>query len=302
MKFQEPSWRFKSPGPLPDGARCQFSGFVERIAAQGRVQDILEEFKWYFSNGTASRSSSESWAQTDLRNNMESAAENAPFFIEAFVKACDDLKQQGLDVPTVEMINEVLWREKAGYRIEGDRLVSHYLGMPATVEREAPEGEPLVVERPKPVAVATPRPSARSEIKSLRLRVFLCHSSGDKAAVQTLYLRLKHFNYDPWLDSVELLPGQDWESEIKRAVKASHVVIACLSQGSVSKAGFVQKEIKFALDVADEQPDDHIFIIPARLEDCAVPDRLRKWQWVDLFEEHGFDKLREALDRRIGQL
>jgi hypothetical protein len=120
--------------------------------------------------------------------------------------------------------------------------------------------------------------------------------------VQTLYLRLKHFNYDPWLDSVELLPGQDWESEIKRAVKASHVVIACLSQGSVSKAGFVQKEIKFALDVADEQPDDHIFIIPARLEDCAVPDRLRKWQWVDLFEEHGFDKLREALDRRIGQL
>ena len=33
----------------------------------------------------------------------------------------------------------------------------------------------------------------------------------------------------------------------------------------------MQKEIKFALDVAEEQPEGRIYIIPARLEDmrCA---------------------------------
>ena len=30
-----------------------------------------------------------------------------------------------------------------------------------------------------------------------------------------------------------------------------------------------------------------VFIIPVRLVDCDVPDRLKKWQWVNLFEDQG---------------
>ena len=56
---------------------------------------------------------------------------------------------------------------------------------------------------------------------------------------------------------------------------------------TVTKQGFVQKEIRFALDIADEHPPGRIFIIPVRLVDCDVPDRLKKWQWVSLFEDQG---------------
>jgi len=304
MKFQNSSWRFTSPGPLPDGARHAFSGIIERIAAQGKVQDIIEDFKWYFSNGTSSRSSSASWAQTDLWNYLNSAAENAPVFIESFVRACEDVKQQGLDVPSVQMINDILWSEKAGYRIEGDRIVAYYLGMSSSEEAgEMEESAAVVVAPKKPAPVAPRRTTAASYSKtSLKLRVFLCHSSGDKGAVEGLYTRLKSQGYVPWLDAVNLLPGQDWAAEIKKAVADSHVVIVFLSDGSVNKAGFVQKEIKYALDVADEQPEGHIFIIPARLEECQVPARLKKWHWVDLFEEDGFFRLCESLNHRIGQL
>jgi formylglycine-generating enzyme required for sulfatase activity len=64
----------------------------------------------------------------------------------------------------------------------------------------------------------------------------------------------------------------------------------------------VQKEIRFALDVADEQPDGVIFIIPARLENCQVPTRIGRWQWVNLFEEKGNKLLEASLKHRANEL
>lgn len=130
------------------------------------------------------------------------------------------------------------------------------------------------------------------------LHVFLCHASQDKAAVRTVYDRLKNLPLDLWLDEVKLLPGQDWEREIRRALREAHVVIVCLSHNAVSKEGFVQKEIRIALDIADEKPEGTIFVIPARLDTCDVPQRLVRWQWVDLFEEQGVSRLISALRKR----
>ena len=130
---------------------------------------------------------------------------------------------------------------------------------------------------------------------SRRLRVFLCHASGDKPAVRDLYHRLKKDGFQPWLDEEDLLPGQDWRLEIPKAVQNSDVVLVCLSAGAINKDGYVQKEIKFALDRADEKPPGTIFIIPARLEECAVPERLSSWHWVNLFQGNGYERLLPAL-------
>ena len=117
-----------------------------------------------------------------------------------------------------------------------------------------------------------------------RLRVFLCHSSQDKLIVRELYQRLNAEGWiDPWLDEEKLLPGMDWDMEIEKAVEAADVVIVCLSSNSVTKEGYVQKELRKALDVSDEKPDGTIFIIPVRLDDIQIPRRLKKWQYVDFF-------------------
>ena len=130
------------------------------------------------------------------------------------------------------------------------------------------------------------------------LRVFLCHSSNDKPAVRDLYRRLRIENIEPWLDEEQLLPGQDWDQEITKAVQATDIVIVCLSRESINKAGYIQKEIKYALDIADEQPEGAIFIIPLKLEECDVPRRLHRWQWVNLFEGRGYGRLILALKAR----
>jgi outer membrane protein assembly factor BamD (BamD/ComL family) len=130
------------------------------------------------------------------------------------------------------------------------------------------------------------------------LKVFLCHASSDKTQVRDLYRRLVAEGVDAWLDQEKLIPGQDWQLEISRAVREADVVVICLSNQSITKEGYVQKEIRFALDRAEEKPEGTIFLIPARLEDCSVPERLNSWQWVDLFDKNGFMKLLSSLKLR----
>ncbi len=135
-----------------------------------------------------------------------------------------------------------------------------------------------------------------------RLKIFLCHASEDKPRIRDLHMRLRDDGYYPWLDEEDLLPGQVWEKEIPKAVRNSHIVIVALSKKAISKSGYVQKEISYALDVAEEQPEGSIFIIPLKLEECDVPDRLKRWQWVNLFEKKGYDRLFFALSLRSCKL
>jgi hypothetical protein len=137
--------------------------------------------------------------------------------------------------------------------------------------------------------------SADPPIASNIGKTFLCHSSSDKPSVRALRRRLLDDKIQPWFDEEDILPGQDWDLAIRKAIRASDVVLVCLSRASVSKIGYLQKEIKHVLDVADEQPEGAIFLIPVRLEPCEVPERLRRWQWVDLFEEGGYPRLLRAL-------
>ncbi len=132
-------------------------------------------------------------------------------------------------------------------------------------------------------------------------RIFLYHASEDKPRARELYHQLKAAGYHPWLDTEDLLPGQDWWEEIERIIRNhDNLVVVCLSCHSAKK-GMVQKEIKRALDVLGEMPEGTIYLIPARLEDCQVPDRLLKLHWVELVEPDGFEKLKKALDFEIGK-
>jgi hypothetical protein len=133
------------------------------------------------------------------------------------------------------------------------------------------------------------------------IKVFLSYARNDLAAVHSLYSRLKKAGVDVWFDKEELIPGSDWELEIRKAVRSADVVIVCLSN-EFNQAGFRQKEVRLALDTAMEKPEGDIFIIPARLEECESAESLSKWQWVDLFEVNGYQRLIQALHRRADSI
>ena len=131
------------------------------------------------------------------------------------------------------------------------------------------------------------------------LQVFLLYARADKAAVHRLYKHILKEGAKAWLDVEKILPGQDWEYEIRKAIHQSDIVIVCLSRQFIKQGGYRHEELRIALEKANSAPDGEIFIIPARLEQCHVPEPLRRWQRVDLFEVDGYKSLMSALKKHV---
>ena len=126
-------------------------------------------------------------------------------------------------------------------------------------------------------------------------QVFLAHAHEDKERVEDLYQELSDAGFKPWMDKKDILPGERWESCIQRAIQDSDFFLACLSANSVNKRGFFQREIREALRIWQEKLESDIYLIPARLEDCEVPEKLGGFQWVNLFEASGWTRLVKAI-------
>lgn len=137
---------------------------------------------------------------------------------------------------------------------------------------------------------------------SRQLRVFLLHARQDEKRVRRLYQRLVKEGADVWLDQVKLRPGEDWALEIQKAIYTSDVVIACLSEQFNRQGGYRHEELRIALERATSLPEGVPFLIPARLETCELPETLRRWQCVDLFEENGYKQLIRVLRQWISSL
>lgn len=132
-------------------------------------------------------------------------------------------------------------------------------------------------------------------------RLFLSYAKEDTARVREIYDLLQAEGFSPWLDIVDLIPGQDWDSEIRKAIQGARLFLAFLSPHSVTKTGYFQREIKEALDVADSLPENKVYIVPVRLAECTVPTRVSKWQWIDIFSAVDYPKLIRAVRFHIGE-
>ncbi len=65
---------------------------------------------------------------------------------------------------------------------------------------------------------------------------------------------------DPWFDKENILPGQNWEIEIRKAIKNSKFFLPLFSSRSVEKRSYIQREYRLGIDTFDEIPEYQIFI------------------------------------------
>ncbi len=129
--------------------------------------------------------------------------------------------------------------------------------------------------------------------------VFISYAKEDRQIARKLYGELKGSGARPWLDEKNLCPGQHWEIEIEEQINKSDYFIALLSSKSVSKRGYVQREIRLALEVLGKLPEKEIYIIPARVNECQPSHKiLNRFQIVDLFPnwDKGVKKILHSLE------
>lgn len=137
------------------------------------------------------------------------------------------------------------------------------------------------------------------------MEIFISYAREDSQTANRLYHDLLSIEgVTPWLDSKKLLPGDRWKMEVMHAVKTCDIFLLLLSRNSVSKAGFVQREVSEALEKLKTIPPDTVFVIPARLEDCHPRHpELHDLQWVDLFPDwdSGCALIEKAIRKRMGE-
>ncbi|MCP4106320.1 MAG: SUMF1/EgtB/PvdO family nonheme iron enzyme [Desulfobacteraceae bacterium] len=127
---------------------------------------------------------------------------------------------------------------------------------------------------------------------SEKKKVFISYAREDIKTAKRLYDDLRKAGLDPWMDRIDLLPGQMWKTEVQNAIKKASFFITLISENSVSKEkGFVHKEQKVALELFDELPSFRLFFIPARIdsispEDERLPERVKEFHWANLFPDY----------------
>lgn len=133
-------------------------------------------------------------------------------------------------------------------------------------------------------------------------RIFLSYAHKDQDKVNEIYDRLIDAGHTPWMDSRDILAGEDFRHAIEVSIRNADLILACLSANSIDRRGFIQRELKQALDLWKEKLDSDIYIIPARLDDSRPPEPLESFQWVSLYEQGGWERLLKAIRTALQKL
>jgi hypothetical protein len=116
-------------------------------------------------------------------------------------------------------------------------------------------------------------------------QVFLSHSSADKAAVEELGRRLLKEGIEAWLDKWNLIPGDQWQPAIEKALAESETCAVFV--GPSGFGPWQNEEMRAAIDRRVQDSDRHFRVIPVllpgarRAERSSLPTFLAATTWVE---------------------
>jgi hypothetical protein len=114
--------------------------------------------------------------------------------------------------------------------------------------------------------------------------IFISYAREDFDRAKKIYSLVANSGQEVFLDKVNINPGADWQIEIENALEKCSLVLLLCTRHSLAKEGFIQKEIRLALQRVEMMPDGKIFIIPLRFDGVSIPKKLTKYNWIDISE------------------
>ncbi|NNK53029.1 MAG: toll/interleukin-1 receptor domain-containing protein, partial [Flavobacteriaceae bacterium] len=110
-------------------------------------------------------------------------------------------------------------------------------------------------------------------------KVFISYSRADSDYVSGLVDALRSKGFDVWFDK-NIRSGNEWDNTIEREIKNADAMVLILSDTSVQSDN-VKDEMSYAMQLSKS-------VIPIKIEECDVPMRLARKQFID-FTQVGFD-------------
>jgi hypothetical protein len=121
--------------------------------------------------------------------------------------------------------------------------------------------------------------------------LFLSHSSTDKGVVREIAAGLRARGLSPWLDELELVPGDSLILKLSESVRTADYLAVCLSKASV-ESDWVQKEVSIAIEQERRGGGSKVLVL--LLEPITVPSVLSERPLIDFTRgalEEGLEEL-----------
>jgi WD40 repeat protein len=123
-----------------------------------------------------------------------------------------------------------------------------------------------------------------------RFDVFISYSRDDEAFVRRLYDTLNEKERSAWVDWKGIAPTADWMAEIFAAVESADNFIVVLSQASLTSE-VCGREIQHAVKCRKRL----VPFVWGDIDDDAVPDELRRLNWIICRNDDDFPRAADAL-------
>lgn len=104
--------------------------------------------------------------------------------------------------------------------------------------------------------------------------VFLSYIAEDSERVDELQGALEAADFIVWRDKDKLWPGDDWQQEIRKAIRSgTFVFLACFSSNLAKREKSYQfEELTLAAEEYRTRPPGAPWLMTARLDECEIPD------------------------------
>lgn len=130
--------------------------------------------------------------------------------------------------------------------------------------------------------------------------VFLSYARADAQTVERVARDLRSQGVEVWIDKQDLVAGEEWVPQIKKALLLADFVVFFISKASLNSK-WVQEEYRAAFNALAGGSGGRP-LIPVLLEPVELPPFLSSIQYVDLTESYfeGIQQLLRALKTPVG--
>jgi hypothetical protein len=125
--------------------------------------------------------------------------------------------------------------------------------------------------------------------------IILCHAFEDKKVVSHVYDALQAAGFEAWIDAESAFGEQESEPDMAKWLGQADCMLVFLSKNSVRKLGSTHHEFGQLIHTWKAMPEDAVYTIPVRINDCQIPELLSSLDHVDLFGDQGLETIIRCL-------
>jgi TIR domain/Protein of unknown function (DUF3298) len=133
--------------------------------------------------------------------------------------------------------------------------------------------------------------------------IFVSYAKPDGDRVLPFFDHLTSQGLNLWIDVRCLKPGQNWDFEIRKALNKASLILIFISNNSYERRGYLQRELRLALDKRNEKLIDDIYVIPVLLDDDApVPEQIQSLHFTRASNSNCNAEIEDAIRHQLTRL